>query len=249
MAIRRLNDLPDPGKDRPRTPKRVSDASEPAFSDQPTREPREPRVTRSGKKSRHTGPRKPRASFADRKLAAQERLAKLPREEQVAKAKGLALYALTASPKTRKQLETKLDDKGYAAEIIVEVLERLEELHLIDDASFARNYATSKQRSGGLAENRIRRELSQKGIDRDVMDEALDDLDGLDEDSQYQRALELVRKKTRGTRNLDSAARTRRLAGMLARKGYPSSIAFRAVKEALAEDGDEADGDYDTSMD
>ena len=36
---------------------------------------------------------------------------------------------------------------------------------------------------------------------------------------------------------LDPTARTRRLAGMLARKGYPPGLAFRVVRDALVEEG------------
>jgi regulatory protein len=47
----------------------------------------------------------------------------------------------------------------------------------------------------------------------------------------------LVAGRLAGTRNLEPVARTRRLAGMLARKGYPAGLAFRVVRDALEAEG------------
>lgn len=244
MPLHRLNDVPDPKKPqgtRYARPQRDS-------SDGDTERPQEARESRNtwdnGERSERRGGSskkqrqyKPRASYADRLAAAQARIAALPRTEQVEKAKELALYVLTASMKTRKQLTTKLTEKGYPEDVTKEVLDRLEELHLLNDASFARNYATSKQRSSSLGAGRIKRELLQKGVDAETVAEALEEVDGMDEDGQYEAALELLRKKAPSTRNLEPTARVRRLAGLLARKGYSPAFIFRAVKEVLAEEG------------
>ena len=46
-----------------------------------------------------------------------------------------------------------------------------------------------------------------------------------------------MQRKLPSTRGLAPEARVRRLAGMLARKGYGAGLAFRIVKEELAEEG------------
>jgi hypothetical protein len=61
-------------------------------------------------------------------------------------------------------------------------------------------------------------------------------LDTVDAESEAAAAHRLVDRKLRSTRGLDPATRARRLAGMLARKGYPSGLAYRVVREALAAD-------------
>ena len=46
----------------------------------------------------------------------------------------------------------------------------------------------------------------------------------------------LVRRKLRSVSDLDQQVAVRRLSGMLARKGYPPSVAFRVVREELGAD-------------
>ena len=48
-------------------------------------------------------------------------------------------------------------------------------------------------------------------------------------------------RKLPSTRGQAPDARLRRLAGMLARKGYSSGLAFAVVREALAAEGDDVD--------
>jgi regulatory protein len=65
-------------------------------------------------------------------------------------------------------------------------------------------------------------------------------LAAVDRDSEAEAARRLVDRKLRGTRGLDPAVRMRRLAGMLARKGYPPGVALRAVRDALEAEVDDA---------
>ena len=157
-------------------------------------------------------------------------VAELPHEEQVEKAKELVLYSLTASSKTRKQLEEKLASKEYPENVIAEVLDRLTEVHLIDDSAYAKNWAISRQNFKGLSASAIRRELKTKGILEEDIEEALAHIDV---DAEKEKAVELVENKLRSVRNLDRQTATRRLVGMLARKGYGGSMAYSVVKEAL----------------
>lgn len=117
-------------------------------------------------------------------------------------------------------------------------MNRFEEVQLIDDAEFARMWVRSRSQSKKLAKGAIRRELADKGIELDAAEEALSQLSDQDEESA---ARELVQRKLRPSMDLtDRAERdkyTRRLASMLARKGYAPSLAFRIVGEVLAEAG------------
>ena len=78
----------------------------------------------------------------------------------------------------------------------------------------------------------LARELRTKGVDDETARATLD------RDRPRGRARPgraLVAKKLRSMHGLDATVQTRRLAGMLARKGYPSSVAFAVIREALAE--------------
>jgi len=123
------------------------------------------------------------------------------------------------------------------------VLSRFTEVGLIDDALFAAMWVTSRHRARGLASAALRRELRRKGIGDEVAQEALEELDP---DQELATARALVQRKLASTRSLTPDARVRRLAGMLARKGYPAGTAFRVVREALAEQGAEAELAFDT---
>jgi regulatory protein len=67
----------------------------------------------------------------------------------------------------------------------------------------------------------------------------------LDPERELATARELVDRRLRSTAALPTDARVRRLAGMLARKGYPAGTAFRVVREALAAEGEDAELSFD----
>jgi regulatory protein len=121
------------------------------------------------------------------------------------------------------------------------VLERFDEVGLIDDAAFAGQWVRSRHAHRGLARRAIAVELRRKGVSDEAAGEALAEVDA---ESEQRRARELVDRKLRslavGTAEQRAVA-GRRLVGMLARKGYGAGIAYRVVKEALAERGAEAD--------
>ena len=123
-----------------------------------------------------------------------------------------------------------------------QVLGRFAEVGMIDDALFARMWVTSRHRGRGLAGRALAQELRRKGIDDVSVAEAVATVDSAQELATAQA---LVQRRLRSTAGLTAEARVRRLAGMLARKGYPAGLAFRVVKEALEADGQEAELAFD----
>ncbi|MGW7019069.1 recombination regulator RecX [Streptomyces decoyicus] len=156
-------------------------------------------------------------------------------EEQ---ARAICLRLLTGNPRTRKQLGDALRQRGIPEEAAEEVLSRFEEVGLIDDAAFADAWVESRHHGRGLARRALARELRTKGVDSTLIDVAVGRLDSEQEEST---ARELVDRKLRSTRGLDREKRLRRLAGMLARKGYAEGLALRVVKQALEEEGEDPD--------
>lgn len=156
-------------------------------------------------------------------------------EEQ---ARAICLRLLTGNPRTRKQLGDALRQRGIPEEAAEEVLSRFEEVGLIDDAAFADAWVESRHHGRGLARRALARELRTKGVDSALIDVAVGRLDSEQEEST---ARELVDRKLRSTRGLDREKRLRRLAGMLARKGYAEGLALRVVKQALEEEGEDPD--------
>lgn len=118
------------------------------------------------------------------------------------------------------------------------VLSRFADVGIIDDAMLAQMWVSSRRRSKGIAGRALGVELRRKGVDDATVAEALA---GIDPDSELTAARALVDRRIRATAGLAPDTRVRRLAGMLARKGYPAGTAFRVVREALAADGDEVE--------
>lgn len=147
-------------------------------------------------------------------------------------ARKILLDQLTGQARSRKQLADKLAQRNVPTEIADRLLDRFVEVGLIDDEAFARMWIASRQPGKGLAGRALAQELRRKGIDDDIVREAIDEIDP---DDELEAAKALVAKKMRSLRNVDRTTATRRLVGMLARKGYGSGLAFSVVRDALDE--------------
>lgn len=142
------------------------------------------------------------------------------------------LRQLAMAPRSRQQLRDKLRQRNCPDDVAEAVLDRMTEVGLVDDEAFAGMLVRSKQAGRGLATRALSQELRTKGIDPETAEAVLADIDP---EEERERARTLVIKKLRTMHGLDATVQTRRLAGMLARKGYPSSVAFAVIREALAE--------------
>lgn len=153
-----------------------------------------------------------------------------------AAARSIVLRQLTASPKSRHQLAVKLASQGIPEDVAESVLDRFEEVQLIDDAEFAQLWVRSRAQTKSLARSALKRELADKGVQGELAEAAL--AQRSDEDERA-AAVALVRRKLRPTElplELEAGEKlTRRLVGMLARKGYSPGMAFTVVKEVLGE--------------
>jgi regulatory protein len=118
------------------------------------------------------------------------------------------------------------------------VLDRYDEVGIINDEAFARAWVTSRHHGKGLARRALAGELRRKGVDAEAVDEALDELDPQMEE---ETARALVARRMRIERKAAPDAAFRRLVSMLARKGYPAGLAIRVVKEALAAEAETAE--------
>ncbi|MDV3125102.1 recombination regulator RecX [Mycobacterium sp. 21AC1] len=152
------------------------------------------------------------------------------REEQ---AKNVCLRLLTVRARTRAELEEQLTKRGYPDEVSATVLDRLTDVGLVDDEDFAEQWVRSRHANAGKGKRALAVELRKKGVDNEVIDAALADLDPA---AERQRAEQLVRDKLRRERlnDDDEMKVTRRLVGMLARRGYGQSMALDVVRVELA---------------
>jgi regulatory protein len=151
-------------------------------------------------------------------------------------AREMCLRMLTLQPRTRKELAAGLRRRGISDEIAESVLARFSDVGLVDDAAFAKAWVTSRHRGRGLARKALAHELRRRGVDHDSVTAAVDQIDG---DDELAAARELVRRRLPAMQRLEPQARTRRLLGMLARRGYGAGTAMQAIRDVEA--GDEAE--------
>ncbi|WP_091612569.1 regulatory protein RecX [Micromonospora mirobrigensis] len=179
---------------------------------------------------------RPRRGRRARSGEADPEVTPAPPRDEAEVAREICLRQLAVRPRTRAELAGALAKRGISDEVAAQVLDRYDEVGIIDDAAFARAWVSSRHTGRGLARRALANELRQRGVDGEVASEALGELD---EETEAETARALVERKLRSARGEPDAV-FRRLVGMLARKGYPPGVAIRAVKDALAAQSAEA---------
>ena len=156
------------------------------------------------------------------------------------RAKTIVYNQLAYSAKTRGQLRKKLQAEGFDAELIEPLLDKFEAAKLIDDAEYAQTFVAQKSRTKKLSRVALRRELAERGVRGEEAENALAQRT---DEQEREDAAELVRKKLRPGMDFSDRAEkdrvTRRLLGMLARRGYSSSVSMSVIREELAAYGAE----------
>lgn len=129
--------------------------------------------------------------------------------------------------------EARLVLRGHGLEAgqVDDVIDDFCRRHYLDDAVLADLLVTSGVERKGQGRVALSRALSQRGLPREVIDAALDELP----DDDAERALEYARTKARSMGRLDNDTALRRLVGQLARRGYNGSVAMNAARTALRE--------------
>lgn len=139
------------------------------------------------------------------------------------RAKEKALWLISYRDHSKKELADKIRrtcDEDSAQKAV----DRLEELGLVNDEGFARRYAEQLIFSKHMSKRGVSYELSRKGIDKELAQEILEDID-VDENEEIKAVLE---KKYR---NLDDEKTRRRAVAALQRLGYGWNSIRRAMDD------------------
>ncbi len=151
-------------------------------------------------------------------------------------AREICLLQLSHGPRTAAQLERVLARKGIEEDVATEVLGRFTDVGLIDDAAFAEAWVESRHSGRGLARRALAHELRTRGVDNAVIAVAVAELDP---ERELDTARALAVRRLAASRGADPAARFRRVATLLARKGYSEAVAYRVIREALEAEASE----------
>ena len=103
-------------------------------------------------------------------------------------ARTILLDQLTGRARTRRELADKLRSRNVPDDVATRLLDRFTEVGLIDDAAFARLWVESRQASRGLARRALADELRRKGVDAELVREAVDEVDPADEEAAARSA-------------------------------------------------------------
>ncbi len=166
----------------------------------------------------------------------QAELEKLDQHDEVHRARERVLGLLARRPYSSSEISRYLRRHQMGDEIIQNVIDDLTEAKLIDDDAFAAYWVEQRETFRPRSRLALRQELSQKGVDREVVNEALSEIDEID------AARRVALKQAGRWRGLAEAEWRTKLTRYLMRQGYPYDIVSEIVSETwLAFKPDEED--------
>jgi regulatory protein len=156
-----------------------------------------------------------------------DRMQAVVHDEERSDAYMKAIRFLGTRPRTVKEVQMKLQSAGYEQPVIEETLRRLSEQQYIDDKQFAKQWTEHRIHSQRKGKAYIRQELLHKGVDRELVQEALQHIDP---DEELSSAIEIGGKKWRQTSG-QLAERQRKTMAFLLRRGFSADIVQQAVRK------------------
>ncbi len=155
-------------------------------------------------------------------------------------ARTICLQLLDRAPRTRGQLAETLRRRGVPEDAAAAALDRLAQVGLVDDRAFAAAWVSSRQAGRGLAGRALAGELRRRGVDAEVVAEAVATIEP---EAEELAARTLVARRLPALRGVPEEARRRRLVALLLRRGYPTGLAARVVDDALGSRREAVDPD------
>ena len=146
--------------------------------------------------------------------------------DEFSRAKYVACIYLARRMHTKSEMYKKLIKKEYAPEICEKTIEALIELGYINDTDYAERYTKDAINLKKHGINRIKRDLKQKGIDNEIIDQTITELD-IDNSEILARLVEQKAERL----DLKDIKQKNRLIGFLIRRGYKYDEIFSAIRE------------------
>lgn len=167
----------------------------------------------------------------------EEKIAELQDQETKEAAMQRALLLLSYRPHSEAEIRQKMKKGGFDPDVITKVLDRLRELGLVRDQSFAREWVENRSALRPRSRRMLAYELRQKGVAQEIIDQALETTSE-DEDLAFQAATKYAHK----LEGKEWQEFYRRLMSFLARRGFSYEIANAVVRQVW-QGRQENDGD------
>ena len=127
-----------------------------------------------------------------------------------------------------KDVMDKLRSYDIPQEAKDEILAYLLDNRFVDNKRFAKAFVKGKINQSGWGLNKIRFHLIQKGIDKEIIDEALE---GTDEETYRQRLIEILKIKAKTVKAENDFDKKRKLAAYAMQKGFEADLVWEALKD------------------
>lgn len=127
-----------------------------------------------------------------------------------------------------KEVRDKLKTFDIGEEDKTKILDYLLDNRFVNDERFAKAFVRGKVNQSGWGVNKIRFHLIQKGIDKDIIDEALGQTD---EEVYRQRLIEILKTKAKTVKADSDYEKKRKLAAYAMQKGFEGSLVWETIKD------------------
>ena len=166
----------------------------------------------------------------------EEQIKALRSQDERDKAYNRALNYLSYRPRSQAEMERYLLGKGWDEVVVCDVIDRLQQIGLVDDREFAHFWVDNRQRFRPRGRMALRYEMKTRGLGEEIIAEVLEDVD--EEQSAYELASSRARKET----GLAPREFRRKLGQYLARRGFSFSVieaVLRKIEQEMEQPHDE----------
>jgi len=158
-----------------------------------------------------------------------ETMAELIEKDQREKAYQRALNYLSYRVRSEEEVRRNLRKHEVPDQVIEDTLDKLRDKALVDDQHFAEQWVENRSAFHPRGKRALAAELRQKGLARQTIDQALEDVD------EHQMAQKVVDKKWNRVRDLDWPDFRKKLFGYLSRRGFHYGVCREVVQQAWDE--------------
>ena len=127
-----------------------------------------------------------------------------------------------------KDVRDKLKTFEISEEEKTKILEYLLDNRFVNDERFAKSFVRGKINQSGWGVNKIRFHLVQKGIAKEIIDEALSQTD---EEVYRQRLIDILQTKVKTVKADSDFEQKRKLAAYAMQKGFESALVWEILKD------------------
>ena len=155
-----------------------------------------------------------------------------PGLEELRKAREAAHRLLARRGRSVAEIKSKLAERRFSPAVIRRTVERLASVGYLDDAAFAHSHARYLMEARPMGRRRLSWELSRKGIEKGLVEEAVEEVWA--GRSEREVAREVAMRRLEAYRGLDAPIVRRRLKGYLERRGFPHGDIVTILREILS---------------